>query len=216
MINVFSRLRRELNNRGPTGFARFIALRLVQLRSDVLFEVDLRNLAGPGADASPYAVTIIDRGNFGSGAHTTIEKEVLVGGNLEYVTELHGMGQMLAATGADGSVASYAFVLFDSFYKRILGEARGTPIICNCVTLPAHRGQGLYPLLLRASCQRLAAQGYGRAIITCAPDNLASMRGIEKAGFRRVKTLHSLILFTRLIAAQRIQLASPAPDLART
>ncbi len=216
MMKLIGRLRRELRMRGAAGFVRFIAQRLVQWRSDVLYEFDLSALAAHGAEASSYVVTVIDRGNFGSAATAMIEGDVLSAANHDYVTELQGMGQLLAATGADGHVASYAFVVFDSFYKRILGEARGTPIICNCVTLPAHRGQGLYPRLLQASCQRLAMQGYSRAIITCAPDNLASIRGIEKAGFRRVKTLHSLILFTRLIAAQRIEPAALAPGLARS
>ena len=132
-----------------------------------------------------------------------VEHEVLSGANHAYVEELQGRGQMLAALDVHGHVSSYVFIVFDSFYKRILGEAPVTPIISNCVTLPAHRGRGLYPGLLRESCQQLAAQGHGRVIITCEPDNLASVRGIEKAGFRRVKTLDSLIIGARWIAWQR-------------
>jgi len=216
MAKVVNRLGRELRMRGPVGFVRFVMQRLVQRRSDVLYEIDLSTLGAAETEAPQYAVAIIDRSSFRSGGTALIEREVLTEGNHDYIPELQGMGQLLAATGADGHVASYAFIVYDSFYKKILGEPKGTPIICNCVTLPAHRGQGLYPRLLRASCQRLAAQGFGRAIITCAPDNAASMRGIGKAGFRHVKTLHSLILFSRLIVAQRIERGDAAPSLART
>jgi GNAT superfamily N-acetyltransferase len=198
---IARRLGTELRTRGPLGFARFIALRLVQWRGDVLFECDLAALP---ARPAPAGVVIIDRSNFGSAATAAVEHAVLGPANHAYVEELRGDAQLLATTSGAG-VSSYAFIVFDSFYKRILGERRETPIICNCVTDPAFRGQGLYPLLLQASCARLAAQGHRRVIITCAPDNAASMRGIEKAGFRRVKTLYSLILLTRLIALQRVR-----------
>lgn len=206
VIALLDRLATELRTRGVRGFARFIALRLVQWRGDVLFEYDLTALHGSAAAVRPSSVVVVDCGNFGSAATEAVERGVLTGENHAYVEELQGEGQLLAAIDAQGVVTSYAFVVFESFYKRILGEARDTPIISNCMTMPAYRGQGLYPLVLRASCQRLAAQGHRRAIITCAPDNMSSIRGIEKAGFRRVKNIYSLIIFARLITLQRTHL----------
>lgn len=205
-MNIVRRLDTEWRNRGTAGFVRFIALRVVQRRADVLFEYDLTQLKDDG-ETGRDALVAVDRHNFGSAATAAVEQQVLTGGNHAYVEELQGEGQLLAATDSQGGVTSYAFVVFESFYKQILGEASATPIISNCLTFPAFRGQGLYPMVLRASLRHLAAQGYSRAIITCAPDNIASVRGIEKAGFRRVKTLYSLIVFTRWIATQRIELA---------
>jgi ribosomal protein S18 acetylase RimI-like enzyme len=205
-MNIVKRLDTEWRTRGAVGFARFIALRVVQRRADVLFEYDLTELTG-GGDPGTGPIVVVDRNNFGSAASAAVEKGVLSGGNHAYVKELQGQGQLLAATDPQGRVTSYAFVVFESFYKRILGEATATPIISNCLTFPAYRGQGLYPEVLRASLRHLAAQGYSRAIITCAPDNSASIRGIEKAGFRRVKTIYSLIVFARWIAVQRNEVA---------
>lgn len=207
---IFRRLAVELRNRGPAGFARFIALRLVQWRGDVLYEHELGAL---GADPAAVraVIVVIDRNNFRSPATAAVEDSVLTGGNHVYVDELQGNATLLAATAPDGAVASYAFIVFESFYKRVLGEAYATPIICNCVTLPPYRGQGLYPELLQAACRHLAKQGHARVIVTCAPDNAASIRGIEKAGFRKVKTLHSLILFTRWIVRQRAAPGQGAP-----
>ena len=212
-MNIVRRLDTEWRNRGTAGFMRFIGLRVVQRRADVLFEYDLTQLKGEEA-AGGVAVVMVDHHNFGSAATTAVEQEILTGGNHAYVDELQGAGQLLAATGPQGGVTSYAFVVFESFYKKILGESSVTPIISNCLTFPAYRGQGLYPLVLRATLRHLAAQGYSRAIITCAPDNIASVRGIEKAGFRRVKTIHSLIIFARWIAAQRVDSSSAASDSA--
>lgn len=57
------------------------------------------------------------------------------------------------------------------------------------VTLPAWRGRSIYPRLLQA----ILAQEYAeRAWIIHAPENVASRRGIQKAGFRRVGTLSFL------------------------
>ncbi|HEU0367932.1 MAG TPA: hypothetical protein VFR42_01900, partial [Candidatus Acidoferrum sp.] len=121
----------------------------MQLRADVLFEFDLTDLAADRAEIANDAIIVVDRGNFGSAATALVERDVLAGPNHEYVKELHGKGTLMAVTDGEGMVTSYAFVVFESFYKRILGESTETPIISNCVTLPAYRGQGIYPRLLR-------------------------------------------------------------------
>jgi GNAT superfamily N-acetyltransferase len=54
------------------------------------------------------------------------------------------------------------------------------------VTLPAWRGRGLYPHLLQAI---LRAEEGGRFWIINAPENVASARGIAKAGFADVGSL---------------------------
>ena len=203
MRPLFKRLLTEFSTRGAAGFVRFLALRIGQWRADVLYEADLSVLAAapPLEPASP--VVLVWRHNLGSEATALTEAAVLTAENHAYREALQGDDQLLAALDAHGLVISYGFVLFDSFYKRILAESRHTPMIGNCFTLPAWRGRGLYPRLLVATCQHLSSQGHRRAIITCAPDNLASVRGIEKAGFRRIKTVCSLVILTRWIAWQR-------------
>lgn len=206
MKKILNRLAKELRTRGGAGFLRFLALRLVQWRGDHLYEMDLSQLGA--MPAPPPGLVLVDRHTFGSEATRAVEDAVLTEANLEYRAELLGDVLLFALTDGHGQVASYGFVLFDSFYKRILGEDRATPMIGNCVTFAPYRGKGLYPQLIRAVSDSLASQGFPRAIITCAPDNLASIRGIEKAGFKRVKTLYSLILVTRWIAWTRILPAS--------
>ena len=208
MNKLVRRLATELRTRGPAGFLRFVGLRLAQWRGDVLFELDLQQISTTQQVAQHGPLVQVDRHTLGSGAAQAVEQAVLTEVNHAYREDLRGEGQLFALTDAQGQVTSYGFVLFDSFYKRILGEARSTPMISNCYTLPAQRGQGLYPCLIQSACRQLAAQGYQRAIITCAPDNAASIRGIEKAGFRRVKTLYSLVLVTRWIALQK-RVSSP-------
>lgn len=203
MMRLFKRLVIEFRTRGGAGCFRFLLLRILQWRADVLYEVDLAELVAnpPLEPAAP--LVLVWRHNLGSAATAQAEAGVLTAENHAYREALQGDDQLLAAVDAQGLVTSYGFVLFDSFYKRILAERRDTPMIGNCFTLPAWRGRGLYPRLLVATCQHLVAQGHSRAIITCAPDNLASVRGIERAGFRRIRTVRSLVVFTRWIAWQR-------------
>jgi hypothetical protein len=58
--------------------------------------------------------------------------------------------------------------------------------IVHCITPLEHRGQGFYPNLIQAVGSTL---GSSAVYIYCLEENLASRRGIEKAGFRQVGTV---------------------------
>ena len=55
-----------------------------------------------------------------------------------------------------------------------------------CLTLPEHRGKGIYPAVLREVIGYLKEKGFMRVFITVQEDNIPSIRGIEKAGFKCV------------------------------
>jgi hypothetical protein len=57
------------------------------------------------------------------------------------------------------------------------------PIISNCWTPSAFRGQNIYPRVLRALTEE-ALREHPRVWIYCLRENAASRRGITKAGFR--------------------------------
>ncbi|MEO6923675.1 MAG: GNAT family N-acetyltransferase [Bryocella sp.] len=147
-------------------------------------------------------VVMIGRENLGSVATVAVERSVLNEQNYAYREALLGKDLLFAAIDDDGQVLTYGFVLFDSFYKRVLGEAVEVPMIGNCFTFPSFRRRGLYARLLVSIGDYLASAGHERAIITCAPDNLASVRGIQNAGFSRIKTLRSVVLFSRWVVFQ--------------
>jgi predicted acetyltransferase len=52
-------------------------------------------------------------------------------------------------------------------------------------THPAHRGRGIATFALRKGLDVLAGLGVAEALVTCSPENLASIRVIEKCGGRR-------------------------------
>lgn len=67
--------------------------------------------------------------------------------------------------------------------NRTLRLADGECEIMFCLTLPEFRGLGLYPNALREIQSDLKRRGYLRCFICVEEGNLASTRGIEKAGF---------------------------------
>lgn len=67
-------------------------------------------------------------------------------------------------------------------YRRIADDE---VFIHYCRTAEAFRGQGLYPLLLSGMVSALKNSGdFSRAVISCRSNNVASVKGITRAGFR--------------------------------
>jgi RimJ/RimL family protein N-acetyltransferase len=56
----------------------------------------------------------------------------------------------------------------------------------NCFTVNTYRGRGVYPCALRELGLALRSEGRQRLYLFVERDNLASIRSVEKAGFRRV------------------------------
>jgi RimJ/RimL family protein N-acetyltransferase len=145
----------------------------------------------------------VSKENIGTTETATVEEDVLTDQNYAYRSALLNKDLLFAAIGNDGRVSAYGFVLFDTFYKRILGEAADVPMIGNCYTFPSQRQRGLYTSLLVAICKHLADRRYERVIISCAPDNLVSIRGIQRAGFSQVNLLRSIVVFSRWVVCQK-------------
>jgi len=68
--------------------------------------------------------------------------------------------------------------------NRLVELGRGDFVIGPCVTAATHRGRGVYPAMVRALCADRYRKGQRRAYMVVSVSNSASIRGIEKAGFR--------------------------------
>lgn len=63
--------------------------------------------------------------------------------------------------------------------------------IYDCWTMAEFRGRGIYPETLRMLLAMFEGEGYRNVLIAVDPDNIRSIKGIERAGFlplKRVKT----------------------------
>ena len=75
--------------------------------------------------------------------------------------------------------------------------------IFDCFTMPAHRGKGIYTDTLI----RLTSEIHGRgatAFIAVDPENIRSIRGIEKAGFQPLYRLERVCRFGRTVLRKKV------------
>lgn len=92
---------------------------------------------------------------------------------------------------ADGHVVSYIWIALGDSGPSSVAIWRDVKVslrdkdafFWDCRTDPLHEGRGLYRTGLRMAGTRLAQGGSRRAFIETEPDNAASRRGIEGAGF---------------------------------
>ncbi len=97
-------------------------------------------------------------------------------------------GRHCYAARVDGKLAAYGWVTFDEEAIGELGQRfrlkAGEAYIWDCATLPAYRGQLLYPALLSYIVSELRAAGLCRVWIGADTDNLVSQQGMALAGFQ--------------------------------
>lgn len=104
----------------------------------------------------------------------------------------------------EGRIASYCWV---ALKKAKIGEIgreihlrEGEVYLYDAMTFPAFRGKGFYPAILSHILRYVQEEGFQRALIFTLRSNQASVRGIEKCGFR---------LFQRITLIQFLGLSFP-------
>lgn len=73
--------------------------------------------------------------------------------------------------------------------NRLLKLGKNDAEIKYCLTLQKYRGRGIYPVVLQEIIQYLVQRGIKNTYICVKEDNVASIRGIEKAGFKFIKEI---------------------------
>jgi hypothetical protein len=162
--------------------------RLVMLRHQYLFEYRMERGA-PAVDPLPagYHLAL-------PAAIADVGAAQLEGGEVEaaMLRARCAAGDVLGVIWHGGRVAHRSLVQ-RAGVAPVEGQLHAFPVasdeayIRNCETARDHYGRGLYPTMLRSMLAMLHRGGdCRRALIACRTDNVASIRGIEKAGFVRV------------------------------
>lgn len=200
MSQFIKRCRGIIENRGLIGFFLFVFSRTFRQTRDVVFEKDPRdsNRESEHLLASDLTVHLIDKRNVADPELSWLLSQSLSGENAIYADGLKKDGCSIVVTKGK-IVVHVSFVQFDTSYKKILNEPYSVPLIGNCWTSPSCRGQGIYPRIIAECCKVMASRGFERILISCAPDNIASIAGIKKANFRRVRIVHSYIALTKIL-----------------
>jgi len=83
----------------------------------------------------------------------------------------------------NGTLGHISWLYYSDDPNRILRLEEGECEIKFCLTFPEFRGKGIYPAALHTIQRYLRERGCTRCFICVKADNIASIRGIEKAGF---------------------------------
>ncbi|RZJ34884.1 MAG: hypothetical protein EOO51_07875 [Flavobacterium sp.] len=83
----------------------------------------------------------------------------------------------------DKEIPVHSSFLYSS--RRILSllNKKG-PVIGDCVTNADYRGKSIYPFVINKIAREQLHSGLSEVFINVNPDNVSSIRGIEKAGFQ--------------------------------
>ncbi len=97
-------------------------------------------------------------------------------------------GEQFWVTQLDDKIAAYCWATDAPVeigeVRRVIRPRSGEIYLYDAFTFPEYRGQNLYPALLHRILVQSCQQGLPRALIFVLDDNVASIRGVQKAGFR--------------------------------
>lgn len=200
MSDFVERCRGLIDNRGIFGFVRFVLKSVVRHTRDIVFEIYSRDFTPVYQKplSSNLAVHVIDSRNVTQPQLSWVLDQALAGENSIYREGLSKQNLLIAVTKGE-MLVHYSFVQFDTSYKIVLNEPFDAPLIGNCWTSPECRGQGIYPYVITKCLEVMASRGCERVLISCAPDNFASIAGIEKAGFERVRSVNTFVFVTKFM-----------------
>jgi ribosomal protein S18 acetylase RimI-like enzyme len=178
-----------------------------------LFEVDLKQNQWSACTARlPVAYRLLDAAAWAVQPHTNhIADRHIFQARLAY-------GEQFWTAQLDAKIVSYCWATHDPVE---IGEVhcvinpRGDEIyLYDAFTFAEYRGHNLYPALLQRILQYSRQQGVRRALIFVLSDNVASIRGVQKAGFREFQrvTYCNILGFRRYMYRPRLH-ASAGVDL---
>ncbi len=88
----------------------------------------------------------------------------------------------------DGDVEIHKSILFPKVHVLSLIGKKG-PAIGDCNTIMSHRGKSIYPSVVDYITNDQLSQGSSEIFILVNADNSSSIRGIEKAEFRKIASI---------------------------
>ncbi|WP_435743064.1 GNAT family N-acetyltransferase [Microbacterium sp. PMB16] len=110
----------------------------------------------------------------------------------------HGIFAML-----DGVPAGHAWITTPADTSQVVNSyarlAAGDCLIHYCFVDPTHRGKGVYAQMLHALTAWAFAAGAHRVLVDTGDDNIASQRGILRAGFAEDQTTVDVVVARRLV-----------------
>ena len=126
-------------------------------------------------------------------------RENMVSPPWEYCCHIHDGVRDFFVYKDNEKIGHISWIYYRNNPNRIMNLSTKQCEIKFCLTLPEHRGRGIYPAVLSKIQNYLKQKGYAKVFICVKDGNIPSITGIEKVGF-------SLIAQTKLIKIMGVQL----------
>ena len=174
-----------------------------------LFEVELKQAELPTCEARlDVAYRVLDTAAWSRQPHTShITDRSLFQARLRRYEEFWTAQQ-------DDKIVSYCWATREPVeigeVRRLISPRSNEVYLYDAFTFPEYRGQNLYPALLQRILAHSRQQGLHRALIFVLSDNVPSIRGVLKAGFREFQrvTYCNILGFSRYVYRPRLQVAA--------
>ncbi|OGW13338.1 MAG: hypothetical protein A3G93_07810 [Nitrospinae bacterium RIFCSPLOWO2_12_FULL_45_22] len=171
------------------GFGPFLARGIKELVSPIFLsqrEIFLERFLCPGMEVLKPGISVTFKEAAGDEL-SLVEKAMYRDGDKVREWVAQGKKCFIARVGEE--LAHYSWLSFQEEYidklRKTARFAEDEGYIHTCRTLTPFRGKGIWPFVLGKICEYLLAKGYSRVLICVEPQNNASIKAIEKAGFRR-------------------------------
>lgn len=127
----------------------------------------------------------------------TLELSKVIGEEISNSRFLHG--NICSCLLHQKKAVSHCWIAFDEEWieeiEMKFKPKDGEAYLFDAFTLPEYRGKNLFPIVLCNTLSYLKAKGYHRVLIFALNSNRASIKAIQKAGFRHFQSVISFKLF---------------------
>jgi hypothetical protein len=155
------------------------------------------DMDGPLAEVTPLLPVQFSR----AGQESIPALAAAMGGSPREIEKRLESGKRCYTAWVGDGLAAYGWI---SFQEEAIGELNlrvrllpGEAYIWDCATLPPYRQNGLYSALLAGMLAGLQADQFCRTWIGANLENVASQRGMRRAGFHHVADLVLAKVFAR-------------------
>ena len=182
IAHAFDRLRCIWQQRGFWGTTRFVLSRIYRRQVNLVFEAVLTE-SRPSV-AWKDDEQLLQFGPENVDREMSPELEHFLGG-AESIDNIRGVrrGDRLFVVRSENHYLHRGYIMFRTRERRLIGQPHDAPLIGYCFTALAARGRGLYRRALTEELNYLQKKGFARAAIATSPENGASRKAIESAGF---------------------------------
>ncbi|MCJ8320352.1 MAG: GNAT family N-acetyltransferase [Colwellia sp.] len=191
-----------IKSRGIYGFWKFLMTRIYRSSSENVYQKTSKSIASNKCligCTQEYDFSIIDKTNYKKAKYKRLIDSIDYGEIAEYIAGIERDSLLFLISNSDEQVLHTSFVQFRSRYKKLIQEDNHVPLIGNCWTDRNYRGKGFYPYTISAVADEMFRRNYQRVIVSCASDNIPSIKGIEKSDFELVNRIRSYILFNKFV-----------------